>query len=243
MKAPNVAFPAEAWEEVKAAAAAIDHKEKFVASIISTGLFERLHFLMGFEDTMMNFLLEPEAVHELLDYILNWRLQYLKQLIENLHPEAVLIHDDWGAKDRMFMSADTWREFFKPRYEKIYSYVRKQGVVVMHHADSYLTPITGDMMEIGIQVWQGVLPSNNITGIQKQLGGKMLLMGGLDAGLIDRVDWSEDVVRGEVQRACREYAPGGGYIPSITYGGAESIYPGVYETISDEISKQSKLYF
>jgi hypothetical protein len=243
VKAPVVELPAESWREVRDMAAQVDRKEQFIATNVSPGLIERLHFLMGFEDTLMNFLLEPEAVHELLDYILAWRMRYIREMIDNLGPEAILFHDDWGAKDRLFMSADIWREFFKPRYAQLYAYVRGRGVLVLHHADSYLTPITGDMAEIGIQVWQGVLPSNDITGIQKNLGGKMLLMGGLDAGLIDRVDWKEDVVRGEVRRACSEYAPAGGYIPCITYGGAESIYPGVYETISDEIRLQSRLYF
>ena len=34
-----------------------------------------------------------------------------------------------------------------------------------------------------------------------------------------------------------DYGPGGGFIPSITYGGLGSIFPGVYETISDEIER------
>ena len=70
--------------------------------------FERCHFLMGFEDTLMNFLMEPEAMHELLDYLLDWRMEYAKQLIDHLQPDAILSHDDWGAKDRLFMSAETW---------------------------------------------------------------------------------------------------------------------------------------
>ena len=38
-------------------------------AVMKTGLFEQSHFLMGFEDTLMNYLLEPEASEELLDYI------------------------------------------------------------------------------------------------------------------------------------------------------------------------------
>ena len=35
------------------------------------------------------------------------------------------------------------------------------------------------------------------------------------------------MIREEVARACREYAPGGSFIPCLTYGGEGSIFPGV----------------
>ncbi|HBN56716.1 MAG TPA: uroporphyrinogen decarboxylase (URO-D), partial [Lachnospiraceae bacterium] len=44
-------------------------------------------------------------------------------------------------------------------------------------------------------------------------------------------------------RACREYAPGGSFIPSITYGAQGSIFPGVDDIVMDEIRKQSTVYF
>ena len=43
------------------------------------------------------------------------------------------------------------------------------------------------MAEIGIQVWQGTLPENNIPALQKHLRGRLVLMGGMGAA-IDRAD-------------------------------------------------------
>ena len=47
----------------------------------------------------MNFLLEPEAMHELIDVICEYRLTYMKLVVEHLHPDCIVSHDDWGAKD------------------------------------------------------------------------------------------------------------------------------------------------
>lgn len=243
VKAPSLSYPEEAWQPAVDAAAAIDRNEYLVTSLMATGLFERCHFLMGFEDTLMNFLMEPEAMHELLDYLLEWRLEYAKQLIDHVHPDAILSHDDWGAKDRLFMSADTWREFFKPRYEKLYSYIRSRGVQVIHHADSYLANIIEDMVDIHIQVWQGVLPDNDIPKLQKQLNGRMILMGGINGGVFDFPEWKEEEIRHEVQRACKASMEFGGFIPCITYGLPESIYPGVFEIIEDEINRINEKYY
>ncbi len=241
--APVLKTEPDDWINVRERAKAVDRDSYMVTSLMATGLFEQSHFLMGFEDTLMNFLLEPEAMHELLDYLLDYKMEYASQLINNLHPDAILFHDDWGAKDRLFMSRDTWLEFFKPRYTKLFDYVKSEGVHVVLHADSFCEPIASDMADIGMDNWQGVLPSNNIPKMQKELGGRMLLMGGIDAGILDFPNWTQEQVAKEVARACAEYAPGGGFIPCITYGLAESIYPGLYEAISAEIEKQSKLYF
>lgn len=231
------------WSAANAQADAIHKENKVTMSLMATGLFEQAHYLMGFEDTLMNLLMEPEAMEELLDYITEYKLNYARILVENLHPDVVLFHDDWGSKTSMFMSPDIWREFFKPRYQKIYGYFKSQGVIVMHHADSHCQPIVKDMIEIGMDIWQGVLPQNDIVQIQKDTDGKLLLMGGLDAAIMDVQDFDETIIRNEVARACREYAPGGSYIPCLTYGGEGSIFPGVNDIIMDEIRKQSPLYF
>ena len=38
----------------------------------------------------------------------------------------------------------------------------------MHHADSFLEPLVEDMVDLGIDVWQGVLPQNDIVKLQER---------------------------------------------------------------------------
>lgn len=243
IKSPDIAGAELDWSGAKEMQEKVRKSGKLATSLMATGLFEQSHYLMGFEDALTNLLIEPEAMHELLDYITDYKLTYCRLLVENLKPDIVLFHDDWGSKGNLFMSADVWREFFKPRYQKIYSYLKENGVIVMHHADSKLELIVQDMIDIGIDIWQGVLPQNDIPAIQKITNGKMLLMGGIDAAIIDHKEYDEEVIRAEVRRACDEYVPGGGFIPCLTYGGEGSIFPGVNDVIMDEISKISPKYF
>jgi hypothetical protein len=107
--------------------------------------------------------------------------------------------------------------------------------MIMHHADSFQEQIVEDMVELGIDIWQGVLPQNDIVKLQEELQGRMVLMGGIDAAIVDCKDTPEDVIRTEVRRACSTYGPGGGFIPCMTYGGPGSIFPGVDEIVTDEI--------
>ena len=226
----------QGWEECNALAREKAGKDKLIAGFMGTGIFEQCHFLMGFEDTLTNLYEHPQEMHELIDYITDYRIRYVKMLIDKLQPDLIFSHDDWGTKDALFMKPEMWREFFKEPYRRFYGYIRSCGVIALHHADSYLVPIVEDMVELGIQVWQGVLPENDIPALQRQLQGRMVLMGGIGAA-IDRPDATESEVRGYVSQALAAYCPGGHYIPSITYGLFGTVYPHVDPLIDDEIDR------
>ena len=242
IKSPDIVNAKLDWTEAKKQADAIHAEGKLTMSLMATGLFEQSHYLMGFEDTLMNLLLEPDDMHDLLDYLTEYKLNYAKILVENLHPDVVLFHDDWGSKTSLFMQPDTWREFFKPRYEKIYRYFKDNGVIILHHSDSFCEPIVQDMIDVGIDVWQGALPENDLPALQKEYGGKIIFMGGIDAPKIDVADWNEEAIREEVRRTCEAYVPGGSFIPCLTYGAEGSIFSGVNDIIMDEIRKLSPKY-
>ena len=229
------------WEGFRNYVRGLAGDERLVAGFMATGIFEQCHFLMPFQEVLTNLYDHPDEMHELIDYITEFRLGYVRHLIDNLKPDAIFSHDDWGTKDALFMKPDMWREFFKEPYRRFYGYIRSRGVIAIHHADSYLAPIVEDMAEIGIQVWQGVLPENNIPALQERLKGRLVLMGGIGAA-IDREDAGEEEVRAYVRSALSEYCPGGHYIPSITYGLAGTVYKHVDPWIDDEIRKYNESY-
>ena len=233
--APDLAVSCTAgWEDCRAAARSAAGEEKLLAGFMGTGIFEQCHFLMGFENTLTALYEHPDEMHRLIDYITDYRLGYVKLLIDNLHPDVIFSHDDWGTKDALFMHPDMWRAFFKEPYRRFYGYIRSRGCIAIHHADSYLVPIVDDMAEIGIQVWQGVLPENDIPALQRHLQGKLVLMGGIGAA-IDRSDATAEEVCDYTRRTLRACCPGGHFIPSITYGLPGAVYPHIDRYIDETI--------
>ena len=71
----------------------------------------------------------------------------------------------------------------------------------------------------------------------------MCLMGGIDAAIVDRDDSTEEEIRTETRRVCKEYAVNGSFIPCITYGGAGCIHHSTDVFIDDEIEKCSNEFF
>lgn len=231
------------WEPALEEVGKIDRESNLLMAFMPTGVFEQLHFLMGFEDTLMNFLIEPDDMKALCEYVGEYRFNYMKLIVDNLKPDAILTHDDWGSKNSLFMSPDIWREFIKPQYVKTYQYMKEKGVNIIHHADSFLEPIVEDMIELGIDVWQGIIPQNDIPKLQKQIDGRMALMGGIDAAVVDQADATEEIIRSEMRKVFREYVPAGHFIPCITYGGPGTMFEHVDPVIKDEIARYNAEHF
>ena len=213
---------------------------KFAMGFMPCGVFELLHNILGFEEALVDLLVEPEDTKELVDAIFDYKLACLERLADGWQPDGVLMHDDFGSKDSLLMPPDTWREFFKEGYRKLFDYAHSRGMFVMLHSDSNNALIAKELEEIGVDIWQGALPQCDLAGLQAELPGKMLFMGGIDAAVVDHKDIDPEIIRAEVKRACDEYLPGGKFIPCLTYGMAGAIYPGVQETITATIAEMNQ---
>ena len=108
--APDLAAHcADGWEACRQQARAACGEERLLAGFMGTGIFEQCHFLMGFENTLTGLYEHPQEMHDLIEYILEYRLAYVKLLIDGLHPDVIFSHDDWGTKDALFMKPEMWR--------------------------------------------------------------------------------------------------------------------------------------
>lgn len=233
--APDIHYSEEAWAPFVEEAEKIDRENYFVTPFVAPGIFEQTHYLMEIQNCLMAFYEEPDCMHELIDYITDWELALAEEICSHLHPDALFHHDDWGTQKSTFLSPDMFEEFYLEGYKKVYKRYKELGVqVIVHHSDSYAATLVPYMIEMGIDVWQGVMSTNNIPELIDKYGDQITFMGGIDSGKVDKPDWTKESICAEVERVCRENGKRA-FIPCNTMGGPESIYPGVYETITDAI--------
>ena len=241
--APSVKFSDAEWEPFIKQAEETDRRESFVMPFVAPGLFEQCHHLGEIQTTLINLYEEPEAMHELIDYLTDFELQLAEEICTHLKPDGLFHHDDWGSQLSTFMSKQMFREFLLEPTKKIYDYYRSKGVVlVVHHTDSYCETFVPEMIEAGIDIWQGAMSTNNLPKILQEYGKDITIMGGIDNGKIDRKDWTKEAINAETDRIC-ELCGTKYFIPNTTYGGVGSVYEGVYEAVSNEINVLSKKFF
>jgi hypothetical protein len=225
------------WSDAKKNVAAVDRNEEFVMVPTFRGLFERLHCLTTFENTLISLYEEPESCYDFFGAYTDWKLKVAEQLCDNLHPDIIHSHDDWGSKLQPFFSPAKFRELFFPHYKRLYDYYKSRGVIVQHHCDCYITGFENHLLDLGVDMWQGALPENDIIKMRENTGGKLLMMGGLDQGVIDRPpsEITEEEIRKHVRNAIDKYAPGGAFLPCI--GGIECLNAWVNPIVVDECNK------
>lgn len=243
VKAPDINYTAEDWKACQDEVASIDRDQYFVAPFIAPGIFEMCHYLCEIQETMMAFYEEPEAMHELIDYITDWEIEYAKQIVEYMKPDALFHHDDWGTQRSTFLSTEMFNEFYLEPYKRVYKFYHDNGVeLIVHHNDSYSANLVPSMIEMGIDVWQGAMSVNDLPSLVKQYGKDITFMGGVDNGKVDKFDWTQADIERETDQLCRDCGKLY-FIPCTSHGLSFSCIPGVYDAVDAEIDKMSAEMF
>lgn len=238
-------YPEQEWDAVCEQLDKVDRNDKFVAPFSVNGLFEKLHYFMGMEGAMISMYEEPEAVHDMLDFLVDWYLEVAREEKRRYAPDALFQHDDWGTQNRLMISPEMFREFIKPAFSKIYKFWKEENgcQLLVHHSDSYAADLVPDMIDMGIDIFQGAVSENNIPELVKKYGGKIAFHGGLDNGKLDTKDWTKESITGALEDLIKKTDGGRGLIPGFTMGGPGTTFPGAYEWASEEIDRFSRIYF
>ena len=241
--APKSIYPESEWEEFIEQAEKIDRKKQFVTAMELPGVFELTHYLGEITRILADFYEHPQEMKDLIKYITEWELNIAEGICTYIKPDAMFHHDDWGTNTSTFLAPDMFAEFFLDSYKQIYGYYHDHGVkYVVHHSDSYAETLVPYMIEMGINVWQGVMSTNDIPKMIDQYGDKITFMGGVDSTIVDVPDWSPEKIRAQVKKTCDENGPLS-FIPCQTQGLNLSSYPEVYGEIGKAISEYSTEYF
>lgn len=181
-------------------------------------IFEVAWQIRGFTELLTDFLTQEDWASCLLDRITELSIFRAKRFAE-AGVDIIHVGDDIGMEDRMMMSPDTWRKWFKPRMAKIIESAReiKPDVLFFYHSDGYVEPIIPDFIEIGINVLNPVQPECMDPAKLKRLYGDRLAFWGT-IGIQHTLPFGtpEDVKK-EVKERIGTVGKGGGLYLSPTH--------------------------
>lgn len=207
-----------------------DHYQ--VASIGISG-FNIYTFIRGFENSMIDFLLEPDKAIDLLERIMDFEMQLVRIAAENQF-DAVHFGDDWGTQERLIISPTTWRELFKPRYQKQFALAHDLGLDVWFHSCGCITEIVPDFHEIGVDVMNISQPNVvNLDQVGHQLKGKQCFMVPISYQTVSISGTREEILA----EGCRLYrhlgTPAGGFIGYVEEYSSVGMSPENYQATID----------
>ncbi|RKX91858.1 MAG: hypothetical protein DRZ90_14520 [Spirochaetes bacterium] len=144
----------------------------YLASLVLSG-FTIMTFLRGFTDTLQDLYIDRDRMDQLADVVFGFEIDIIKQ-IKEYGFDGVAFFDDWGTQDRMIISPELWREFFKPRYKEQFDLIHEYGMDVYFHCCGYINDIIPDLIEIGVDMLNISQPNIfDIEQLGKDYGGKI----------------------------------------------------------------------
>jgi uroporphyrinogen decarboxylase len=200
-------------------------EDRYVVLTSHFNLFERLHMLHGFENTLEDFYLEPEKMHRLIDMILQYKLEHLDEAARRFgdRTHGVFLTDDWGTQQNTLISADLFREFFLDRYKQLFDAIHGHGWHVILHSCGRVNDFVPLFIEAGADVLNMQQPqAYGIEELGANFAGKVCFLTTVDIQAT-LPNGDAEAVRAEAQQLIKHWStPAGGFIV-FNYGDSEGI--------------------
>ena len=141
-------------------------------------LFERMHALHGFENTLTGLkrYLERERMEMLADRILEFDPGDHRQYCPPFPgPDPGFnFTDDWGTQQALIIRPSLWRDFFQPRYTRLFSAMHAAGWHVWMHSCGKVNAILENLLEAGVNVVNLQQPrALDICAVGRQFRGRL----------------------------------------------------------------------
>jgi uroporphyrinogen decarboxylase len=168
---PNYKKP-ERYEHIKPVVEK-NLNDKFILVCTQFSLIHRLEYLRGHEQAWTDPYLYPEELERLLDRLTDIGIDMIDNLAK-IGVDGFFTCDDWGLQDRLMLPPEVFRQFFKPRYKRIYQHAKRKGIFTFLHSCGYTIQIMKDFIEAGLNVLQLDQQENmGVENIDKEVGGKI----------------------------------------------------------------------
>jgi uroporphyrinogen decarboxylase len=190
----------------------------WIVGVTVTTIFECAWALRGYERMLTDFALNPDLASRILDIPYLYHLTAAKRLTQ-MGVDMIWIGDDVGAQNSMLISPRMWRKFLKPRLANFIAELKtiNSSLKVAYHSDGEISPIIGDLIEIGLDVLNPIQPASmDPVGLKKDFGDQLCFWGSIDEQHTLPFGSVTDV-RAEVQTRLETLGKNGGLILGPTH--------------------------
>jgi len=177
--------------------------------------FSDLRDLLGYEGALMALLLEPEAISDLLDRVVDYNLQLAALARKRYGTHIVATTDDVANATGLLIRPQTYFDLIAPRFRRVIQGYKELGCLVIKHCDGNVDAVVDFWIDSGIDGLDPIDPGAGYTmaAMKTRLGSRVCLKGNIDCtGAL--CSGTEEDVEQEVRQCLRAGGCGGGLILS-----------------------------
>jgi uroporphyrinogen decarboxylase len=191
---------------------------------LCAGLFEMHQRVRGMENAMLDPFLFSVNSDKLVGKLADLKIEFWDALLNELGDVVDIVGegDDYGTQQSQLIDPEQFREYYKPHFERVLSFIKKKSpnVKIMFHSCGNVRPIIPDFIKIGIDILNPVhITATGMEPVQlkKDFGNEIVFWGGgvdtqkvLPSGNLQEV-------ADDVKRNIAALAPGGGFVFSTVH--------------------------
>ncbi len=184
--------------------------------------------LMGFEELMMAFAVEPELVRGLIELSVDLNIELAAEAARH-GADFVFTGDDYSSAQAPFMSPETFRELMYPGLKRVVKGFHDHGLPVIKHTDGNIMPLIDMIMDAEVDCLDPIDPLGgmDLASMKKTYGRQVALKGNVNCATTLVTGTVAEVVR-ETLDVIRAGAEGGGFILSSSNSIHSSVNPANY---------------
>ena len=185
-----------------------EQSEKFIISPVAARPFERLQWLRGTENALIDIVDNSAELQKLLGIIHEYNLKDIRSWCKT-NIDAITLADDWGTNLSLIIDPLIWNSVFKPLYKEYCRIIHNANKYVFFHSDGNIQSIFQDLVEIGVDAINSQLFVMDIEALASRYRGKVTLWGEIDQYQVLSTGTSRDV-HNAVMRVRRVFDNGSG---------------------------------
>lgn len=178
-----------------------EKSDEFMLASTQTRPFERMQFLRGTENLLMDLAYAEKEIYRLRDMLHEFFIREM-EMWANTGVDGVTFMDDWGSQTSLLISPALWREFFKPLYKDYCDILHSKGKFAFFHSDGNIESIYPELIEVGIDAINSQLFCMDIERLGEKFAGKVTFWGEIDRQYVLPFGTPEDV-RDAVKRVAK----------------------------------------
>ncbi len=189
--------------------------EKRLTKLYMGGLFEFAWALRGYEQFMMDMIVEPEIAHYIMDKICTFWCDYFECAMKHAGDliDVAYTYDDIAAQTTLLMSEQMLEEFVFPYHRKMNKIIKSYNKPIIYHSCGAVRPVIDKLRDLPIDVLNPLQPlakDMDFSYIKETYGDSLCFHGGI---CIQHTlpKGTPQQVRDEVKRAVSILGKNGGY--------------------------------
>lgn len=171
---------------------------------------------------LMDTILEPEALSRFIDACADVACAQAEAACAS-GADAVMMWDDWGMQNSLYISLPSFRSLWKPAYARVGQKAHSLGMCFFLHSCGYVEDAVPDFIECGVDAFQFDQPSiYHQDKLRDMLGGHAALYAPVDIQQILPTG-DRDLIEREARRMLALYFHDGGGLIAKDYPSLDDI--------------------